>query len=840
MSVKSTLLLSAFALASLGAGAQSVTVYMKNGNSFKYNTDNVKEITFEDTSAPVPEAVALDQILIQAYYDGNVGITMSNDNGDAVGLDLYGPTTATYLEAGTYTVNSTNNPFTIDTAYPGVSYIKKADGTSTTYKAGTVTVANEGNHYTITGDLTLTDDTPYLFKYEGDLTSYCPNPEPINVGITLTEAEYLDTPQRPGEFYVKLHDAAWNVEMALDIQADASAKTLPAGTYKFQDAAEAGAGYYSNKSYLDSYTPYFEVRDMGDVTVTQEGENYYITFSFKYGDVTYNGNFSGAISGTPLFEGNEDPEPPTPVFEGVEMTSIEFDGTGYNAVPIFTAENGDKVKLDTYSPYEGASFFRPATYVLNGDGQYYISTQYDGWTYVETDGVQKTLKSGALTVTREGRVYTMIGDFILSDDSNYKFYYVGELPVFGPYTEVTLTVGEYGEKNTPHRPGEFYLKLRDANWNAEATLDIQADPAATTLPAGTYRLSTADVLTPGFYSAKSSVSSWGANYFNDYGFDGTVTVEENAGVYTIVIAYATAEGREVNVTFNGEITGTPAFYQGHIMDTLTLSSYKGRNTGLKFNAANGDELNFDTYSIQGALFLCEGIYKAANGTDDYTFDVDPSYTNATIDGEAKTIAVEGSSFTIMRNERIYNISGTLTFTDGTTYDFLWEGQVPSFSPYIDLTLTSAEYYDQADSQRPGEFYIKFSGEGVEAALNFQSAADATTLAPGMYTYAYTDPMGENEYNPGKSYVDIYTPYVSLRQFYAGINVAKEGNIYTITFDTYTNEGLTVSFKFEGEITGTPLFNNTTEPVSAPQRVTLSKQKAEKGRMLIPADKLLKK
>lgn len=298
MSVKTTLLLSALAIGAFGAAAQSVTVQTKGGFSHKFNTDYLKGLTVRET--PQAEALKMTSIEVEPYGRDAV-FTLKAENGTVVMFDAYTTVSTAYLAAGLYKVDPSNQPYTIGTDPEYTNVVK--DGRTLNVVSGDMIVTNTKNDYRLDGNFELSDGSWLNFVWEGEMPSnYAPY-----FSATLVAAEYLDNPQRPGEFYIKLNDEAWNIAVGLDLQADASATTLPAGTYKL--SATTDPGTYSEKSYVEIYTPYSASYGFdGTVTVTNEGNIYTIVIAAplstgQNAELT----FKGEITGTPTFKDSQRP-----------------------------------------------------------------------------------------------------------------------------------------------------------------------------------------------------------------------------------------------------------------------------------------------------------------------------------------------------------------------------------------------------------------------------------------------------------------------------------------------------------------------------------------------------
>lgn len=278
------------------ARSQSVTFLLNDGTMQQFSTDRVKSISIVTPSSQVP-AVDLPVLTIEAYGHNAVLHFTNSDKSVAIDLDVYGPSGAVYLNNGTYTVADGGGAFTIGTDPQYTAYI--ADGSRQKIAAGSMTVASSGRNYNIEGAFTLDNGEEKAFTFSGPLPSYSPFRE-----FTISTAAFNENPQPKGTFYLKMNDAAYNIEMALVLVCDADATTLAPGQYvRASDAAVIQPGTYTTGSYIDLYNPSFSDRDFtGTCTIAVKDKVYSILFEALLSNgqqvaVTY----EGEIKGTPTF-----------------------------------------------------------------------------------------------------------------------------------------------------------------------------------------------------------------------------------------------------------------------------------------------------------------------------------------------------------------------------------------------------------------------------------------------------------------------------------------------------------------------------------------------------------
>ncbi len=197
-------------------------------------------------------------------------------------LDIFSDINSTRPAVGTYTFSTDKTAgtlgelTTIDTFSPNNNF--------TAQEGSFVTIAYEGSNLLLSGTLNLEDGRKATLYYNG------PHDYPDE---SAKETITLNTCQTPtirnnngrvdGEFYVKMNDASYNYEMAIDFYADASATAIPAGTYTY--SAENTPGTFGPKSYIDLYTPNLgsslRFAEGSTVEVSYEGDNITMVFSLE-------------------------------------------------------------------------------------------------------------------------------------------------------------------------------------------------------------------------------------------------------------------------------------------------------------------------------------------------------------------------------------------------------------------------------------------------------------------------------------------------------------------------------------------------------------------------------
>jgi hypothetical protein len=296
-------LATAMAIGATAVMAQTMIVVDKSNNEYRFGVDRIAQITFEEAVDP---AVEMKPTFISDFGGGNVSIVFQALNSsEMLSLDIYGPADATYLNAGTYEINTSCEPFTICSDY-SVFYPNgpEDDESKLNPASGSMKVADNDGVYTFDIDITMSDGSVFIAHYEGELDSYTSKPPVADVKeITLSACKYgSKNEMEPGEFYLKGNDADWGYEITIDVFAEAEAKELPQGTYTVTRSTDHSVGsiayQFSSVDIYDTSVPSDKRGNVrfseGTLTVTKSGSTYSLTFEttlmnelqYKF---TYNG-----------------------------------------------------------------------------------------------------------------------------------------------------------------------------------------------------------------------------------------------------------------------------------------------------------------------------------------------------------------------------------------------------------------------------------------------------------------------------------------------------------------------------------------------------------------------
>ncbi|MDE6669725.1 MAG: hypothetical protein K2K26_08610, partial [Muribaculaceae bacterium] len=195
-----------------------------------------------------------------------------------------------------------------------------------------------------------------------------------------------------------------------------------------------------------------------------------------------------------------------------------------------------------------------------------------------------------------------------------------------------------------------------------------------------------------------------------------------------------------------------------------------------------------------AEYLEAGVYTASPTNSEWTFDTDPDWSWVKLDG--KQSAITAGEITVALDGNEYAISFALTLDGDTEFNAVYSGPLAGYSPLLEIVLTGATVVEINDPE-PGEFYIRFNDTNwnVEMVTDFFDAADATSLATGVYEYSEDCTPGT--YGP-RSSISIYTPY-STNHYTGPVTVEKNDGVYTITMDLTLESGRNAIVTYEGEI-----------------------------------------
>lgn len=483
------------------------------------------------------------------------------------------------------------------------------------------------------------------------------------------------------------------------------------------------------------------------------------------------------------------------------------------------AEGNIELTADIYGPAD-AAWLNQGTYTLSADRTpFTIDPQYSS---LKIDGEAKTITGAEMYVefgpqidasgrlreqgVNPDRIYVISA--VITTDDNIRLYgtYVGMLSSYTPWLTLTLDKASYNDN--PQVPGDFYVKFSDPDYKCEMAVVFSSDPSATTLPAGTYTLS--DVRQSGTISPSSYVDLYRPNANLKLNPGSTIAVTRDGDDYTMEMNLNFNDGRTGEFSFSGVISGTPTFEnpqpEGTQFTEVSEHVYSGGNVELTFSTEDGKILVLDMTGSYTATYLEPGVYTVGAETG---MSIDPAYSGYQEEHGENVVRKELKSGTATVTEKngVYTILIDITFTDDTTLNGWFEGELPNYGTLLHGTLTKAEYND-ALARPAGNMYVKFNDPDwiYTVGINFFADPQETRLPAGVYTYGGrgTEP-GSFDWN---SYVEIYMGGgTTINRMAEGstVTVEKDEDVYSITMDMKLESGRRVILTYNGAINGAPIF-----------------------------------
>lgn len=383
--------------------------------------------------------------------------------------------------------------------------------------------------------------------------------------------------------------------------------------------------------------------------------------------------------------------------DAVQLTNVSVYGIyGSEAILTFTNEEGVEVNVDFYGP-EDAMWLKEGTYTVNDTMTPMTVCNDDSYTYVTVGGEKKAVTSGQVTVAVDSEeVYTVSLDFTLADGSNFLAEYKGKVQGYSKTINVALASASYNSNEQPK--GDFYVIFDSADWDYHMTLVFTAESDATLLPAGTYTVT--EDRRPGTFSfEKSSVEHYRPNWDSKFVGGSNVVVEKDGDNYKMTFRMELANGRILNATFDGTISGTPTFKEEVPIREATLSAMKYYNNGplpagqfmLKFNdSAWSLEGRIDLIADPSAKTLPAGTYTYSESGEPGTLGPG-SYVDVYQPSSASLKLKEGSTITVEIEEGVYSITMDLKFSDDSVGKFTYNGQIEGTPEFEQPTVEVLEF-----------------------------------------------------------------------------------------------------------------------------------------------------
>lgn len=237
--------------------------------------------------------------------------------------------------------------------------------------------------------------------------------------------------------------------------------------------------------------------------------------------------------------------------ENIVFTSLSPNafGNGNVTLRFATEDESIKAEIDAYGSRE-ASFLEPGVYTGGASERPNFGT--DSYTFVTIDGTKHSVKSGTMTVEKDGKDYTILLDLILDDDTPLKGKYEGGVDGYDGFLSLVPTVARYFENDFPE--GEIYVKLNDEDgWSFESAFDFFTTATDRVLPAGTYSYSDSASKPAGTFGPSSYVDTNSPRVSHRFAEGSTITVTKEGDTYSFDMHLKTTTGVEITLTYTGRI-----------------------------------------------------------------------------------------------------------------------------------------------------------------------------------------------------------------------------------------------------------------------------------------------
>lgn len=634
---------------SVREGGMTVCLDLTDGRAVNiYFTGEVQYLT------PAGEVVnyTYKSVTPEVYANGNVSLYFAGEDYDnSLTLDVYGPTDALYLMPGTYEVNTSTEPWTID---PGIySYALINGGDTRKLKSGTMTVAfgTEGD-YNITTALVMTDGTQLNGTYNGLLPKFGKIMSFKADQAYEVEVTAEGTPENLRR--IKFADMAYNFEASVDFFVTPGSKTLPMGLYSFSDTGDPQT--IGGDTQVDFYYPSTSSKAIeGDAFML--GTANMIALDLADGR-TVNIEYVGDIKYL---------DRPDPVTEYTDIYASLYGGG--NVELKFTGENLPTVKLDVYGA-KSDNYLKAGTYqVAPGEVENSIGTEY---SEVTVGANNFKLTSGSMTVVENANgTYEISFDVILSDESKLTGKWSGEIPNYARVLNLTAITA----KQVENAGVAGQKRIRFNGTDIEATVDFYLAPGTAGIPAGTYNWS--DDKAAGSIGALCEINFRSPTYSTHTAVakGGSATMAED-GTLTVTLEFE--DGRTANLTYSGEIIfleEEPVTGEVVTFTTCEAQNFTYGNFSVKLTGEDTPTVNMDVYTDPAAETLLPGTYNVDGNATIWTIDNRSKYfTYVNKDGVDHSIS-SGTMVVTGEGTGAQEITLDFVLDDGTTFKGKWNGTI---------------------------------------------------------------------------------------------------------------------------------------------------------------------
>ena len=698
-------------------------VYYISAGQFGYGTETlqmksseIKPLDYDATDADFSADFSNDDTKI-AITGTTATVGATDADLKTLSLEMYVTSGSTQIPAGDYTITDSKEVGTA-LASEGVS-------------GGYVTASFAGNRNT-SGQIT----TPMWFLVEGNvnvayndyimtLTVAAKNSNGKNINITVTK-DYTPVVERDTVDIVstalKYNDLIASNKVVIYYAADvpnyylfrvtSNNATSVDGTFKWSDGTINDPNSYFSVSGTDKN--YFQD---GEFTVVTNNKDIVLTgWMIGVDEKYYRLNMSYTA--------------PT------ERDTVRFSGQGVTISECINSQTGVQTGwlYNVTDASTGYRFTLQSTVVANKYGTFSYEDKTLGNNYYnvfDPQGNRQQFVEGSITVGEVGDSLILDGVLVAQDDKAYVLHFAQSAKVLNYDTDAPFDATfAWSDMKASISNGVISISLQKGTEIA-MELELYADPAATTIPEGTYTISdskeASTALQSTGYGEQGPAACYAATlvvqqsklYLDDMWFlvEGTITLSyDEYGKLKVVVDGKNSYGQPVTALVQYEKL-EPKSEVTIEADNLT---FNGAGTAFMLDAANADYevvlavMSTDTagtYGVEDLVAAYSAIYSAAGQV-------------SILDGEF-TLAVDGKNMTL---------TGSLLASDTIQYNLNITGYMGALRLDQDEDVTMSFNLDDATmSGRSGVTTISIQNANQEVvALQVVAQLDGEKLPEGEY------------------------------------------------------------------------------------------------------------